>query len=568
MNDLSETFDTDMAPQPFILKHDGLYAEVGRGKHRHLSRLCGWLRVTALARNYADSAWSLVVEFRNIDGEMRTLVVPRDALLSSGKGVVATLVSAGLDLIDRRDAPQCLLDCLMAWTPDARMRLAELPGWQPDGQSFVLPDGRVLGEQPVILQGLHQPRSDAGTLEGWRDHVARLCIGNPMLLVAVSASLAGCILRPLGLKTGGLHFRGKSSRGKSTLLAAALGVWDDPARLTTWRTTDSALEGAAAQRNDRVLCLDELAEIDARHADLAIYMLANETGKARATRQSGNTPQVMWREMILSTGEISFAQKLAEAGRPLMKGQEVRMIDIAADRRTHGVFDRLHGAADGAAFSKELSQAVMEHHGMAGPALVKEILADKSAALDAFQTVFKHFKLEADTRFDGSAHGISGRGRDRFAAIAAAGEFAAAKGITDWPGGAAFAAALEVFVDWHASLGPDPETLTRHREEAAAEASVERLRIVLSSNRDRIADLDGSVDAYPDAPVAWHRRGCYFMSAQMWQQIYGNGYRDAARHCQARGFLIPGDGANILSKAPAGITGMSRAYRIRSDILP
>lgn len=205
---------------------------------------------------------------------------------------------------------------------------------------------------------------------------------------------------------------------------------------------------------------------------------------------------------------------------------------------------------------------------MAGPALVEEILADRSAALDALRTVLKRFKLDADTRFDGSAHGISGRGRDRFAAIAAAGEFAAAQGITGWPEGAAFAAALEVFVDWHASLGPDPETLTRHREEAAAEASVERLRIVLRSNRDRIADLDGSVDAYPDAPVAWHRRGCYFMSAQMWQEIYGNGYRDAARHCEARGFLIPGDGANILSKAPAGITGMSRAYRIRSDILP
>lgn len=52
--------------------------------------------------------------------------------------------------------------------------------------------------------------------------------------------------------------------------------------------------------------------------------------------------------LFLSTGEISLGDKLAEDGRRVTAGQQVRVIDLQADAGAGlGLFETLHGARDG-----------------------------------------------------------------------------------------------------------------------------------------------------------------------------------------------------------------------------
>ena len=74
-------------------------------------------------------------------------------------------------------------------------------------------------------------------------------------------------------------------------------------------------------------------------------MLGNGVGKARADSLGNARPTLKWKVPIISAGEISIAEKLAEGGLEAKAGQEMRLLDIQADGRRFGAFDDLHGAA-------------------------------------------------------------------------------------------------------------------------------------------------------------------------------------------------------------------------------
>lgn len=358
-----------------------------------------------------------------------------------------------------------------------------------------------------------------GTLAGWRDELSRFCIGNTDLILAVSASLAACLLRPFHLPGGGLQFYGPSFSGKTSLLVTATSVWSAPITIGTWRTTDSALEKQAALHNDRALFLDEFAQIDPLAADRVLYMLGNGRGKNRFAASG-----LQWSVMTLSTGEISVPQKLAEAGKVPMDGQVVRMLDIPVGDQAFGVFGNLHDAPDGRTFSDRLRANATEHYGTAGPALLKAFVEDRDMARKQLIRSMEQFHDDANQQAPEFDEGLHGRARDRFAVIAAAGEFTSTHGITGWPSGTATTAALERFLAWCASIGPGPQARARAaaaaKEQADQEAAVERLRLLLVSNRNKIIDLDSPSESHPAHPVAWKKRGYFYVPPALWERIF------------------------------------------------
>jgi Domain of unknown function (DUF927) len=105
-------------------------------------------------------------------------------------------------------------------------------------------------------------------------------MGSRMMRVCVAFS--GPLLHPLNAESGGFHFVGNSSIGKtSTLLMAGL-IWGGGGTtgyLRSWRATDNGLEGLAGDHCDCLLCLDEMGQVNPRAAGQAAYMLANGAGK-------------------------------------------------------------------------------------------------------------------------------------------------------------------------------------------------------------------------------------------------------------------------------------------------
>jgi putative DNA primase/helicase len=239
---------------------------------------------------------------------------------------------------------------------------------------------------------------------------------------------------------------GDSSCGKTTALRVAASVWGGREYLQRWRATDNGLEGMAAQHSDALLCLDELAQLDAKVAGESAYMLANGQGKSRAGRTGAARPRLSWRLLFLSAGEIGLAEHMSEANKRTRAGQELRMIDLPADAgRGCGVFDELHGHEGGGVLAQHLARACETTFGTPGRAWL-EHLTEHTEGLSRLLRE-RMDTCEAQLVPETAAGQVQRVGR-RFALVAVAGELATAAGVTGWAAGAATEAARRCFNAW------------------------------------------------------------------------------------------------------------------------
>jgi putative DNA primase/helicase len=151
-------------------------------------------------------------------------------------------------------------------------------------------------------------------------------------MFAISCAFAGPTLALSGAESGGFHFVGQSSSGKTTALRAAASVSGNPDQLVhPWRATANGMEGLAALYNDGLLILDEIQQYDHRQAGEVIYLLGNGKGKTRASRMGCAKESASWLILFLSSGEISLRDMVEGQGKTLNAGQELRLADIQAD---------------------------------------------------------------------------------------------------------------------------------------------------------------------------------------------------------------------------------------------
>ena len=557
-------------PRGFQIRPNGIFREVpdADGKTKWVW-LCSHLRVVALPRDRAGTGWGRLVEVTDPDGESHRKSIPARMFAGDGAELRAVLQDLGLDLASDRKSRDALTDMLQRWKPLARVLTADRLGWTDETcTSFLYGNGRVIGAGDVVYQEENTPAlaaemTSAGTLEGWREDVAAQCAGNPLMIGAVSLAFAGTLLEPLGLDGGGIHLRGASSRGKSTVQRVAVSVWGTPRFLHSWRATANGLEGVAGACNSTLLALDELAEISGREAGAAAYMLANGTGKARANRTGVARAPVRWRVMVLSSGEITLADKVAEAGIRSAAGQAVRLLDIAADGRTHGAFDTLHGAQDGAAFAHRLRSATAMHYGTVGPAFVAAFIENRQDAITTARSAIASFRDLAAQRLNlTNDEGQIIRATDRLGTIAAAGELATAWGLTGWAPGAAINAALDLLGEWIDGRGGSGA--------AEAREALERVRAFLVAHGDARFQPVTKADDYRvvNNRAGWRDGTTFYIATDTWKEIHkGTDPTRAAHHLRDAGVLVPGDGKNLAKRAPHSIDGRPRVYTVIADIL-
>jgi uncharacterized protein (DUF927 family) len=423
--------------------------------------VCAPLHIVAATRDVDNNNHGHLLEFHDRHGHPQRWAMPLE-LLEDQREYRKVLRRLGLSMnIDARSELQRYLEVCHA---EARARCVDRVGWYEG--AYILPN-EVIGDtggERLVLQTLdHKSEGyrQAGTLEGWQREIAARCVDNSRLIVAVSAGFAAPLLAWLDEESGGLHFRGKSSEGKTTALRVAATVWGEPGRLERWRSTANALEGVALAHNDNLLCLDELKEIDSREAGGVAYMLANGAGKRRGQPHGGTRPRLTWRLLFLSTGEISLEQHIAEAGQRIQAGQEVRLVDVPADAgASFGLFENLHRAESSKAFADVLREATTKHYGHAGRAFVTALSQDCTGNVATAQRLRDGFVAR---QVPAGASGQVYRVAQRFGLIGAAGELATAAQLTGWPEGAALKAAARCLHDWLQQRGGEG-----HAEEARA----------------------------------------------------------------------------------------------------
>ncbi|MDM5055661.1 MULTISPECIES: DUF927 domain-containing protein [Aeromonas] len=528
-----------MLPAGFEIKGDRLcvWELVGRGDNarQELVPISSPVQVLAETSDEHGRGYGRLLEWQDSAGRTRRWAMPvRSLVPRNGEEVFTALLDAGLPFIELGHKRK-LAEYLMACQPERRITCVERTGWH--GHAYVMPQGAIGPDaEGVILQTAGYAASDVtecGTLAGWQQGVATLAVGNSRLCFALSLAFAAPLLALVGMEGGGFHLKGESTDGKTTIMKAAASVYGHPDRYSqTWRATGNAIEGIASRRNDALLCLDELGELDGKEAGQVAYMLANGQGKGRSKQDGELRERKAWRLLFLSTGELSLEDHAASAGQRTQAGMEVRTIQIPSDTGHHGAFEWLHGMEGGRIFADTLKANAERQHGTAFRALVEGLALDLDTHRGRLANEITHLASELTPKGAGNQ---VGRAINRFALVAAAGELATRLGVTGWPEGEAIRAARVCLKAWLVDRGH-----LGNKEDAA---TLEQVRgFVTAHQYTRFADwLDAN--HRPANMVGYRKAGSdgvsFFVLPPGWGEITkGRDPKRAAQLCMDAGYLL------------------------------
>ena len=443
----------------FSLRDDGVFFDGGKtdnsGAPLPPARVCGPLEVLAESRDADSKGWGLLLRITDRDGQSREWLAPGALLAGDGVELRKALRERGLWIATTKGLRELLIQYLESRFVKARVRTVPVVGWSED--QYALPSTTIAppdATERVVFSALGEVGSQfrqAGSVQEWREKVSALCIGNSRLMMAVSAAFAAPLLGLAEEPSGGFHFRGDSSTGKTSALRVAASVFGGPGYMLKWRSTDNALEAIAAQYSDAPLILDELGMLEARAAGDVAYMLAEGMSKSRLHRTATLKDRQTWRVLVLSSGEVGFGELAQEAGKRLQADQEVRFAEIPADAGVgFGAFENLHDYAAPGVFAEHLGGQTRKFYGAVGMAWVRWLVEHREKAAGAAQ---RRVRELARAWVPEESAGQVSRVARRFALAAVGGELASHCGLTGWDKGAAEAAAEKCFRAWVAARG-------------------------------------------------------------------------------------------------------------------
>jgi putative DNA primase/helicase len=522
-----------------------------------------------------------MLEWNDSEGRNHSWPMPMELLKGDGCDYRGKLLSGGLDIAGGRIPRELLTRFIQSSKPSLYCRCVDRVGWHGGVDSswevFVLPtlpQGRADGEQ-IVFQTLGEEQHffrESGSLEDWKGYVAGYSSGNSRLVFALSLAFAGPLLSFAEEQSGGFHLQGISSVGKTTAARVAGSAWGGGGPdgfCHSWRATSNGLEAIAAQHNDGLLVLDELAQVDPREAAEVCYMLANESGKGRANRMGAARKMSSWRLVFLSTGEIPLAEHIRLAGKKTRGGQEVRLINLPADAGAGlGVFENTHGMSP-ADFSRTISENSKKYYGTAIPIFVHHVRSNRSKIPGLLSA---HTKAFIDSHVPKGASGEIFRAAGRFALVAAAGCLASKFGITGWNLQEADNAAATMFKSWLSERTEKPG-----EEEAAIRQVRGFLEAHGSSRFQKIGDEDktiisraGFVDVVPgpddDEKPTTVKEFWILPEAFRNEVCIGFDYRMVAKALLDREILQTDDDGKTSARRYCPGLGRSRVYIIRNSI--
>lgn len=465
--------------------------------------ICGPIRVASYPRRVDGSGWCVHVEYLDRDGKLGRHTFPQ-VELNTGKGRhIADLIDKGMAIYAE---PFWTTRVLRAWQDVPHGWRVDAAGWftDPDGvTSFVRGDGRAhqpaSGNVPPVVHA--SPATDrpalSGTLEGWQEDVATQALGNPALIFAVSAALAGPLLRWSGIDTAGFNVSGPSGIGKSLMLRIALSCGSAPSTLMPWGAAQTGLHRLSAQSQDGLLALDAFpGDPDARHLK-ALLAMGDDAASGRILPARDPDGGERWRRLLLSTSELPFSTILRrKKGVPV--ALTTRIVDIRELATEHGLVAHLHGASDSRQFARRLEASMQRHHGhLLGlflDMLVNGLAEIRAQLDDRILELARHLQEHCQIHAPGSP-ACQPAIAERFALVALAGELAVRFGLLPWPFGAAEEAAQTMAA--RAYPGPDPVMMD-------VDSSLDLLRNHVARHRDRIVDLPaGRPIETPPHTVGW-----------------------------------------------------------------
>jgi putative DNA primase/helicase len=367
--------------------HEGLFYETYENKEdgskkRIKKRIGNHLIAKTWIDHLETSEASLLIEFQDAYNAIRQIQIER-SFLSNNQKLLEKLDSVGYIFKDslKRHMP----NYLRALAPLERCQITAHTGWDDAKTIFVTPN-KTYGTPNLFFKTINldsnSPFNPKGTLEEWQTNIATPSKNSSRLIFAIGCALAAPLLSLFDIESGGFHFVGESSKGKTLMLKVASSVIGKPDKyIQQWRATSNGLESVAESHNDFLLPLDELGQIDSKDIGNVIYMLSNGKGKVRANRLGNVQVTKEWKILLLSTGEITIKQKISDCGNNIKAGQEVRMVDIPAchDQLSElGIFESIEGYESSEDLAEALKSASNDYYGAPFDTFITRLISIKN----------------------------------------------------------------------------------------------------------------------------------------------------------------------------------------------
>jgi putative DNA primase/helicase len=545
------------------------------------------LHVLGLTRDEHGNSWGLLLQWNDPDGRSHTWAMSKSLLVAKDASAwLGRLADEGWCGAPGNAARGKLALYLSTYKTNRRILCVPRTGWMqgafvfPDvtikntagraGRAGQAADDKVLNssgtkpdvpdmlDETIVLQVAtpHNPFRTGGSPESWKNTIGQWARDNSRLALALCASLAGPLLEPSGMESGGFNFVGGSSTGKTTTLVAAGSVWGKGVTaggyIQNWRATSNGLEGLAALHSDAALCLDEIGQAPGQTVMEAAYMLANGMGKARAFADGSAKAAKTWRAIVLSTGEKGLAEKIAEEGGRIQAGQTVRLVDVPADAGAgFGLFEELHGFPSAQVFADAIKEAAATHYGHTARLFIEAFINNREATTRSLHEAF-----DTDQFCPADADGQVKRVARRFLLCAVAGEMASGWGLLPWEKGEALAPVRKCFEAWLAArggIGAAEDSAILHQVELFIEAH----------GQSRFQDMD-KPDAVCISRVGFRAadsgKTTYFILPESFKTELCKGFSPArvAALLKHKGILLPGDSRSFTRRPPVDLPGLGR----------
>ena len=349
------------------------------------------------------------------------------------------LQKRGITIFSGRRKRELLADYLQTQGAKTPYTVTNKTGWH--GNAYILANGEIIApsENPIIYNGDTSRAKGyhvSGSLKDWQQHIARYAAGNSRLCLALGTALAAPLLSKIHEAGGGFHIYGNSRDGKTTAALVALSVWGQPESLKmAWKGTGYGFDNIALASNDNLLVLDEIGQAKAHVVSDTAYSVLDGKSKIQGAKEGGNREITDWRILLFSTGEYALDAYMNRHGKEWEAGQAVRLPSIAAGKQ-YGIYETLHGFANGAALSDHLLDSMAQQHGTAGRAWLAKIQSLAPETIRATRDAY------LPNHLNGQALTVA----RRFALAAAALELATE--ITGLPAGVGAAGIQQCFEDW------------------------------------------------------------------------------------------------------------------------
>lgn len=539
-------------PEGWRLNGNGLYrlaekVDPDTGAIKQVAcKISGPIWVSGQVRTSESEGWSRVLKWIDRDHRLHEQTISNSRLHEPSNTLCAELAKGGLKICHRKEGT--LMEFLTVCEPAKRHRLAAETGWidRADGALLYIRPGHIqtnaADSEPFIYSGKFLPAKSAGTLDDWQMNVALPCENHPFLVFSLCCAFAGPLLKYAGIESGGFTFGGLTSHGKTTLLQAAASAWGhggDPgaygevAYCRSWSMTPTALESVAASHNDSLLCLDELGKADKSTYSRMVYLISGGSGKARGLPDGEMRALRSWRVFILSSGELSSADKISESGTKAKGGQLLRLLDIRVPET--GIFSHGHDAAA----ADHLKRVCAKFYGTAGPAFITGLIADLDA-VQIHETVSRAVQRHAESLTPTSATPETKRAIKKFALVRIAGLIAVNAGVLPFSANTVKSSIQSVLDAW---------LIDRQGDASDTERALSDLRDFLLSNRSRMMFCDQSAGHVPPKLIGYIRRRDSMTDEPEWFCLTGEGLKEAVSGHDSRTVLSELDRRGLLKKA-------------------